>query len=220
VSDPTRTLPTLLLATLSPDKQHRLRWIVAGLPFRIETPTASEAERAPVERGATHRDVAVQKAVWWSEMCACLALASDGGVEIPALGAGWQSVLTRRAGGAATDAERVVDLLRRLAGAEEEERAARWIEALAIGDRGQLVGAWEARGPRLRVREQAAGARPEGGFWLETLLADPASGRALATMSARERRPFDRPWWELRRRARRCLLDWQAQQECARAPVG
>src|SRR5581483_3645321 len=115
----------------------------------------------------------------------------------PALGAGWQSVLTRRAGGAATDAERVVDLLRRLAGAEEEERAARWIEALAIGDRGQL----------------------EGGFWLETLLADPASGRALATMSARERRPFDRPWWELRRRARRCLLDWQAQQEGARVPV-
>ena len=219
MSGASRAAPELLLATLSPDKQRRLRWIVAGLPFRIFTPTAADAAGAPAERGATHRDIAAQKAAWWSGRRACLALASDGGVEIPALGAEWRSVRTRRASGASTDAERVADLLRRLAGAEGEERSAWWIEALALAHRGALVDAWEARGPRLQVREQEAGARPEGGFWLETLLADPASGRALATMSARERRPFDRPWLELRRRARRRLLDWKAQQEGARVPV-
>ncbi len=201
--------PQLLLATRNPDKQRKLLWVVAGLPFAVHFPPSGAQ---PPETGQSHRDNAVQKALWWSERVAGLVLASDGGVHIPALGEGWRSVQTRRGSGARSDAERTADLLARLEGREGAARTAVWREALALAEAGRLIGAWEAEGPPLRIAARPGGTRPEGGFWLDRLLADPASGRTLAELSPAELRRLDRAWRILRVCARRRLLHWQAEQ--------
>jgi inosine/xanthosine triphosphate pyrophosphatase family protein len=195
----------------TPDKLRRLRWIVEGLPFEPTNPTADEARTAPDEQGDTHLEVARHKARWWSRHHQGVALASDGGVDIPELGQGWRSVRTRRASAARDDAERVADLLARMGDLRGDARRARWAEAIALAANGELLGAWQAWGPDLVVANRAKGERPEGGFWLETLLADPATGRTLASLPTSERRRFDRAWTTLRPLVRGRLLQWQAQ---------
>jgi inosine/xanthosine triphosphate pyrophosphatase family protein len=201
----------LLLATENPDKRRKLAWLVDGLGFSLIDHTAAVgAQREPSD---SHRGAAEHKALWWSRNTTALVLASDGGVEIPALGTQWKSTLTRRESGAATDHGRTRDLLERMGDLQGENRSAYWIEAVALAACGHLVGAWEERGPRLLVATAPSGMRAEGGFWLETLLAEPGSGRTLADLSPRELRAIDRPWRVLRVCVRRRLIAWKSEHD-------
>ena len=92
------TASRLLLATLNPDKQRRLAWVVEGLGFDLVRPRLAEGA-APEETGATHRAIAAAKARRWSGSFDGLVVASDGGVLVPTLGVSWSSVRTRRAAG-------------------------------------------------------------------------------------------------------------------------
>jgi inosine/xanthosine triphosphate pyrophosphatase family protein len=206
------TAPTLLLATLNSDKQSRLAWVVEGLGFDLVRPRSAEGVAAD-EAGTTHRAIAATKARRWSGTFDGLVVASDGGVLVPALGDSWTSVRTRRATGQSNDATRVADLIERLQDRRGNQRAAFRVEALAVAERGELLGVWQARGPRLLVAEQPRGCRPEGGFWLEVLLYDPISGRTLAELSAAERDLLDGAWRGVRSPARRLLLARKAQRQ-------
>ena len=92
----------LLLATTNPAKLVRLRWVVEGLPYATITPAdlpPGQAATVP-EDGASFAGNARQKAEAWSSAAGgMLALASDGGLEVPALGERWQALRTRRNAG-------------------------------------------------------------------------------------------------------------------------
>src|SRR5690348_17119706 len=95
----TAAMPSLVLATSNAAKRERLRWVVEGLGFQIVTPddlSGAEVE----ETGASFAENAAAKARAWSRAAGGVAaLATDGGLRIPALGAAWDMLRTRRNAG-------------------------------------------------------------------------------------------------------------------------
>ena len=125
----------LLIATTNPAKADRLRRAVAGWPFEALLPSGlpgSGPPPPPAESGASHLEIAVNKARAWSERTGILSIASDGGLAVPALGNAWDSLTTRRsAGGDADDAQRLRRLIDLMEPHEGESRRASWTEAVA-----------------------------------------------------------------------------------------
>ena len=144
----------LIAGTTNAAKAWRLRALCAGLDVNWVS-TASTADAPDVdETGDSHIANAVRKAVAWSRAYAAAALASDGGLAIPALGEGWQSLLTRRAtGGDVSDEEHAARLLRRMQSLQGTRREAYWTEAVAVARNGALIQAWEAMGLRGLIAE-------------------------------------------------------------------
>ena len=127
----------ILLATANPDKQQQFRWLLEGLPLTPVTPQDLGLTSVPDEVGESHHAVARLKARMWSQSGSMLAIASDGGLVLPALGAAWESLYTHRfAGETATGEDRVRNLLEMLLPYRGEDRRASWLESLAIAHRG------------------------------------------------------------------------------------
>ena len=161
----------LLAATTNPAKAERLRSLCAGLDLDWADPGSPGQAPHVDESGVTHMGNAVRKAIAWSNAYGATAIASDGGLVIPALGADWESLLTRRAtGGSATDEEHASRLLRRMRHLDGAQREAHWTEALAVARGGTLVQAWEANGLHGRIAEDYS-PPPTGpeGFWVSGL---------------------------------------------------
>ena len=111
------------------------------------TPAQLALEDVPQEEGPTHEAIARHKAELWSLAGSMLAIASDGGLVLPALGGRWESRYTHRfAGPAADDAERLARLLELMRPFRGAEREASWREAVAIAHRGRILVSWELKG--------------------------------------------------------------------------
>ena len=188
-------MPTILLATGNIAKQAKLRWLIDGLGFEAVTPRDLGLSFDPPESGTTHQDVAESKALAWADAAGCLAIASDGGIAIPALGPNWNSLYTRRAAGDVPDdcarADHLVALMRGKIGAE---RDAFKREAVAVAQPGRLLGAWEDGGAIGRVVESYDPANIKGGFWLPAVLWDPRFGKVVADLTPEEAEQTDNGW--------------------------
>ena len=196
----------VLLATTNPAKAERFTSICEGLSLLL-VDGASLAD-APVvgETGASHMGIAVQKAIAWSLYFGGLALSSDGGLVIPALGDDWQSTLTRRATGEGiTDEERARRLLSRMRELSRVRREAYWAEAVALARNGVLVCAWETDGLRGIIGEEY---RPDphgpARFWADGLW-ETADGQKRWEISDEERSTGADPWAQLREPIRQLL---------------
>jgi inosine/xanthosine triphosphate pyrophosphatase family protein len=190
----------LLLATGNPGKLERLRWVVADLPFRVRT-LADVQGVAPAidEDGADFAANAAQKAVAWSAASGLLTLASDGGLDIPALGARWTALRTRRnAGPAADDAARIRHLLSLMEGLHGPARHAIWHEAVALADHGTLLRTWSARGDGGEIVEHAQPPEGDEGLWTERVRYYPAVGKLYRDLTEVELAALDLPWPRLR----------------------
>ena len=189
----------LVLATRNPAKAARLRDLLDGLDLDLSDgasfPDAPDVE----EEGGSHLAIAIGKAVAWSRALGALAVASDGGLSIPALGDGWSSLITRRGTGEdVPDEERARRLLRRMRDLEGERRACWWTEAVAVARSGELLGAWEANGLEGRIAHDFA--PPEGGtngFWVSGLWVTRDGVRRWALAPGDAARLGD-PWTSLR----------------------
>ena len=148
----------ILLATGNRDKQAEFRRLLDGLPFSPVTPAEAGLKGVPDEEGDTHEAIARDKAAQWSKAASLLAIASDGGLVIPALGPRWESRYTHRfAGPAADNDERLRSLLELMRACQGEDRRASWVEALAIADRGRILASWELSGGIGYLDEQPPG---------------------------------------------------------------
>ena len=149
--------PDILLATGNADKQRMLAWLLEGLAVRAVTPADLGVFADPDESGDTHEAIARAKAEEWSKVAGMPAIASDGGLLAPALGAKWESRYTHRfAGPAADDDERqrrLLELLRPFAGAD---RNAAFVEGLAIAEGGRALASWEVQGATGRIVDTLA----------------------------------------------------------------
>ncbi len=192
------TLP-VLLATMNPAKAQRLRALTDGLDLALANGPDVASPPEIDEDGASHLGNAIRKAVVWSRAHSAVALASDGGLAIPALGDDWSSLITRRGtGGDVSDEEHATRLLRRMRDLRGEQRAAHWTEAVALARDGALLGAWEASGLHGRIADDYV--PPPGGndgFWIPGRLVSDASGKRHWELSEAELAAEDDPWLAL-----------------------
>ena len=202
----TKSLPTpILLATGNRDKQAEFSRILHGLPFAPVTPAGAGIGGVPDEEGDTHEAIARDKAAQWSAAADMLAIASDGGLVIPALGPRWESRYTRRfAGPAAGNEERLARLLELMGPCRGEERRASWVEALAIAHRGRVLASWELSGGVGYLDElPPQGPLPE--FWVFSIWRFPQFGVTYNQLTDAQRESVDDHWGRLRRLVRRYL---------------
>ncbi len=190
---------TLLIATLNPAKAEKLRALAAGIDLTLVEPSSVASPPEVEEDASSHLGNAIHKAVAWSRASSAVALASDGGLAIPALGDDWSSLVTRRGtGGDVSDEEHAIRLLRRMRDLEADRRAAHRVEAVALARDGALLGAWEASGLRGRIAEQYL--LPPGGttgFWIDGLWVSTASGKRAWELAEGDLAAEDEPWLTL-----------------------
>src|SRR4051794_30698396 len=192
-------MPTILLATGNAAKQAKLRWLIDGLGLTTVTPRDLGVSFDPPETGSTHLEVAQDKALAWADRIGELVIASDGGAHIPALGASWNSLFTRRAAGDVPDDQARADhLLALMRGRTGAERDAFKREAVAVARPGRGLGGWEAGGAIGRVAETYDPAKISGGFWLPAILWDPRFGKVVADLTPEEAEQTENGWNELR----------------------
>lgn len=200
-------MPTILLATGNAAKQAKLRWLLEGFEETLGVTTVTPRELGisfdPPESGETHLEVAQGKALAWADRTGELVIASDGGAHIPALGASWNSLFTRRAAGDVPDdrarADHLLGLMRGRTGAE---RDVVWREAVAIAAPGCILGAWQAEGVPKTLVESYDPAKAQGGFWFPALLMVPRFGKLLADLTPEEADQVDDAWNTLFREVR------------------
>ena len=182
-----------------PAKTERLRWLIAELPLtpllQRDYPTLLAVE----EHGTSFVENAALKAVAAAQVFGGLAIASDGGVVIPALGETWDALRTGRAAGpTASDEERARHLLTLMDGHAGEERRVQWHEAVALADGGGMVQTWEAAGTEGYLTEEYDPANAVPGFWVYSLWRFPALGKRYVDLTPEELAALDTTWGRLR----------------------
>lgn len=189
----------IVLATSNPAKAAWLAWLLEGVPSVERVLPAVDSPAPDIDEShPTLAANAAAKARAWARSRGVPALASDGGLCVPALGASWTPVRTRRAaGGDATDADRAAHLLALTAHLRPPDRLAYQVEALALGlPDGQLLGEWEARGSEHQVAASYDPRDLPPGFWLPGILL--FGGRRWADLTASERAAAQDHWVALR----------------------
>jgi XTP/dITP diphosphohydrolase len=208
----------ILLATGNPAKQKKLSWLIDGFGFETVTPAELRIDFEPAETQSTHRDVAAAKAVAWAERAGLLTIASDGGARIPALGASWNSLFTRRAAGPVEDdrdrADHVLGLMR---GRSRSERDVIWVEGVAVARGADLLGSWQAEGAVGQIVERYDPAHVVGGFWFPALIWVRQFGKVYAELTPMERDQIEDGWNELRRTMQPFLAELASSGATARA---
>ncbi len=202
-----RTELSILLATRNQAKAEQIRGLFAGLPLRFSYPDRVAKPPTVLEDGSTHLENAREKAVAWSQAVGGLAVASDGGLVVPALQGAWSSLTTRRAMGEGLDdrqrAERMLELMRPYYG---EARRVSFAEALAVARGGTVLGAWQAEGLHglLAGSFEPAPETPQG-FWVTGLWLSPLDGKRYWRLTEAEMEAAEAPWLQLRPRLRRLV---------------
>jgi len=134
------TAGPILIATRNPGKLGEMTALfsASGLEFAglADFPEIGEIE----ETGATFAENAALKAKGYAVLAGRFAIADDSGLEVDSLG-GAPGVLSARYGGAgASDADRIVKLLKELDETTESGRSARFVCAIAVADpKGKVV---------------------------------------------------------------------------------
>ncbi len=204
----------VLLATGNLDKQRMLRWLLEGLPVNPVTPAELGIAAAPDESADTHQAIARAKAEEWSRATSMTSIASDGGLLVPVLGANWESRYTRRfAGSAADDGERQRRLLSLMQPYSGYDRAAAFVEGLAVASNGRTLASWEVSGATGLIIDDIAqvGDPTDGdGFWVFPLWYFPEFGRTYDRLTASERASLGDHWETLRALVREFAAEWLA----------
>ncbi len=193
----------ILLATGNEDKQRVFRALLDGLSLAPVTPAELGISASPLEDGETHEVIAREKAVKWSEAGSMLAIASDGGLVIPALGPAWESRHTHRFAGLEVSGSQRVDRLLELMGPfAGADRTASWAEAVAIAYKGRPVASWELLGASGEISQtRSPGPVPE--FWAFTVWTFPQFGKNYGQLIPEELESLNDHWTRLGHLVRR-----------------
>jgi hypothetical protein len=189
---------SVLIATTNKAKAERIRWVLDGLGWTFRSLEPGDAA-PPEETGLDFQANAELKARYWSEQLGGLAAASDGGLVIPALGAGWDPLRTARAAGPNADdrerANHLLELTRELRG---DQRTVYWREGLALARSGVLLASWDSQGTHALLDEAFDPAELRPGFWAASLCRVPETGFTLAQLGNGQLPEHDPTWSGLR----------------------
>jgi inosine/xanthosine triphosphate pyrophosphatase family protein len=199
----------IMLATSNAAKLARLRWLLDDLPLAACTAADLGLEPPSIEEdGADFTANAAAKALAWSRLApGLLTLASDGGLEIPALGPAWVALRTRRnAGPQATDDQRIQHLLDLMRDVPASSRHTLWHEALVLARGDVLLHTWSASGDGGEIVAHASSvSNVTSAFWTERVRFYPAAGKLYCALGAEELAAVQSVWPRLRGEVRRFL---------------
>jgi XTP/dITP diphosphohydrolase len=178
-------MPTddLLLASQNPGKLAEMRHLAAGLPFRVVGPREVGILESPEETGSTFLENATLKALHYAGLSGLLTVADDSGISVDALG-GEPGLYSSRFGGeGASDHDRNLLLLSRLAGVVEAERGARFTSAVVVARGSATV---------FEIQETVEGRialapRGDHGFGYDPLFFYPPFGKTFGEVPADEK---------------------------------
>jgi XTP/dITP diphosphohydrolase len=138
------------------------------------------------EDAPTFAENATGKVLHYSRFRDGLVFADDSGLVVPALGGAPGVLSARYAGPNASSAERNAKLLHELRGKTGHERAAYFVCAIALAERGRAKAIVTARvdGELLNAP------RGEGGFGYDPVFFAPALGKGFAEISAAEKNEY------------------------------
>jgi inosine/xanthosine triphosphate pyrophosphatase family protein len=166
----------IVAATRNPDKLARLGRLVGPRYQLLPLPDGVAQDEPGLDDLLGVDDplvmTATAKAVSASDATGgAMAIATDGGLVIPALGDLWQPALTRRFAGAnATNRQRAEALLSLAAGLVDEERRVHWREAVAVARAGRVLMTAVAESHPGRLTTDLTGWTDDGqGFWIHRL---------------------------------------------------
>lgn len=175
----------LLLATTSRGKLREQKEALKGLGLEIVSLEDLRAVDPPDETGATFRDNACLKALYYHQATGLPAVAEDAGLEVDALG-GIPGVESARFLGTETSyAVKNARLLELLHDVSEADRAARYVSAVALADEGEIVFEHEAACEG-RIAFEPRGA---GGFGYDPIFYYPPLSKTMAELSPDEKNP-------------------------------
>ena len=173
----------LLLASQNPGKLRELRAILHDLPIQLITPAELGIELDVAETGSTYTENAALKSKAYADICGCITLADDSGLEVDALqGApGLYSARYNPAPGA-TDADRRAYLLKNLL-PHPHPWTARFRAAIAI----TLPGGETHFADGTCEGEIIPEERGEGGFGYDPIFYVPETGCTMAELDEDEK---------------------------------
>ena len=186
-----RALVRLFLASSNPGKlaEYRALSRAPGSPLsgdsgiEIELLPRFESFPAFEENAPTFAENAAGKALHYSRFCDGSVFADDSGLVVPALGGAPGVLSARYAGPGASSAERNAKLLSELRGMGERERAAYFVCAIALADRGRAKAVVTARVDG----EILEAPRGDAGFGYDPIFYLPALRKGFAEISTQEK---------------------------------
>mgnify|MGYP000023836222 FL=1 len=187
----------LILATTNPHKIVKLRQIFSQY-FNDISPQSKKVDIE--EDGKTFCENAEKKAIEVSKIYHCHAVATDGGVLIPALGNDWNSLLTKRFIGQAdaTDFDRIEALLELMKDKKGTERAILWNEAIALANDGVLLFSVQVEGDQGEIQETYNPEQYQPGIWQCTVTRYPQfDGKNFFELNEEERKYSEISWTRL-----------------------
>jgi XTP/dITP diphosphohydrolase len=177
----------LFLASSNPGKlkEYRILAQSASPSVCVELALLPEFESFPTfeENAPTFAENAAGKALHYSRLQEGLVFADDSGLVVPALGGVPGVHSARYAGADATNSQRIVKLLSEMRDKVGQERAARFVCAIALAQKGRALAV---------VTDRVEGGilqSPQGaeGFGYDPVFYFPALKKAFAELSAEEK---------------------------------
>jgi len=168
-------MKSITLATNNVHKKVKLTQIVRPIFNEIrELPWSLDSD----ESADTFKGNAELKAEEASRLFGGYAIATDGGVLIPALGNKWNALLTRRFLGKknVTDWDRLDGLLGLMKDVRGSDRVIIWKEAVAIAYEGKIIFSIEVEGDRGELQTSYNREQYRPGIWQCTLTCYPQFG--------------------------------------------
>jgi XTP/dITP diphosphohydrolase len=176
-------MPDVLIATTNKGKLREIREILQGVPHRLKTLADFSDIEAPEETGASFAENARQKALYYAHATGMLTMAEDSGFEVDALGGEPGIYSARYLRENATYDERFEDLQRRVRDSGVSDRSARFVCALALADRAEIVFETSATVEGLLA---SAAAGPNG-FGYDPIFLYPPYGKTFGEVSDEEK---------------------------------
>jgi XTP/dITP diphosphohydrolase len=188
------TLVKLLLASSNPGKLREFRALAGSVVAPGVTDTADarvEIELLPgfdtlptfEEDAPTFAENVAGKALHYSRIGDECLFADDSGLVVPALGGAPGVHSARYAGPTATNADRIAKLLGELSGKKDVERAAHFVCAIALAERGRAIAIVTARVDG----EILESPRGSGGFGYDPVFYFPALKKTFAELLPEEK---------------------------------
>jgi XTP/dITP diphosphohydrolase len=177
----------LFLASSNPGKLAEYRVLAAAsspsLPLELELLPGFDALPPFEENAPTFAENAAGKALYYSRQRDGLVFADDSGLVVPALGGAPGVHSARYAGPQSTNAQKIEKLLAEMHGKTESERAAYFVCAIALAERGRARAIVTDRADG-EILEAPRGSR---GFGYDPVFYFPALGKTFAEIPAEEK---------------------------------
>jgi XTP/dITP diphosphohydrolase len=176
----------LFLASSNPGKLREFRALVVDVPTalaEIELMPGFDSLPPFEENAPTFAENAAGKALHYSRLGDGLVFADDSGLAVPAIGGAPGVRSARYAGANAMDAERIAKLIGELRGRNGAERAAYFLCAIALAERGRAIAVVTARVDG----EILESPRGTGGFGYDPVFYFPVLKKTFAELSREEK---------------------------------